>query len=757
MKSSLTLLIILLQLSCNTSDKKSAYEQQQFLLSELNIQMNAKVQQYDGNKIAELSIFKLGKDQSLLETSDATWSCTQTRTEMDAGSFDIEHTFQLTKGEALTTGVGVGFSFKGWDSKNYVIMPAAVYNGNRFEVKKYHYPPFFKEEDYALDMPITITDVPRLNKHKGASRVDLNTGDLTTPAIGIYFPAKRKGIWILTEQATALGNSVLTLEENGDRTIAEFTISAPCVREKRYSMTTLSASDETGKNWKAGDKVTIKCKVRVFDNINSPAELNKAFLDVRKSIGTTSHINRLPFSAAFKTMEDHQNRDLWDEEHGYYSLTGGEGWNMHWQLGWVGGCMTTHPLSTIGQSLSKERAFTNYNTIITQSQAESGFYYTCSNGTGWCSDCFSNPFPDNLMLLRKNADALYYFYKYCLAQKTMNPDWQMPNDWKTPLAKFADAFVSLWKRYGQFGQFIDMEAGEIKVGGTNSAAMAIGGLALAYEYEQRPELLQTAKEAARYYYKKFIAKGLSCGGPGEILQNNDSESSFATLESFMVLYEVTGEEEWLSYAEDAAALCATWIVSYDYAFPPSSLFGKLDMHTSGAFWASTQNKHAAPGICTLSGDALFKLYRYTGNSVYLNLIKDIAHGIIQYVSTEERPIGNQEPGWVNERVNTSDWEGRDKIGEIFRATTWAETAAMLTVAEIPGIYVNPSKDELFVFDHVDASLEGNQIKITNPTQFDARVSVFVDKDPSKPYAEGFVANCPKVEVKAGGNVTYEFK
>ncbi len=311
MKSSLTLLIILLQLSCNTSDKNSAYEQQQFLLSELNIQMNAKVQQYDGNKIAELSIFKLGKDQSLLETSDATWSCTQTRTEMDAGSFDIEHTFQLTKGEALTTGVGVGFSFKGWDSKNYVIMPAAVYNGNRFEVKKYHYPPFFKEEDYALDMPITITDVPRLNKHKGASRVDLNTGDLTTPAIGIYFPAKRKGIWILTEQATALGNSVLTLEENGDRTIAEFTISAPCVREKRYSMTTLSASDETGKNWKAGDKVTIKCKVRVFDNINSPAELNKAFLDVRKSIGTTSHINRLPFSAAFKTMEDHQNRDLW--------------------------------------------------------------------------------------------------------------------------------------------------------------------------------------------------------------------------------------------------------------------------------------------------------------------------------------------------------------------------------------------------------------------------------------------------------------
>ncbi len=229
--------------------------------------------------------------------------------------------------------------------------------------------------------------------------------------------------------------------------------------------------------------------------------------------------------------------------------------------------MVIHPLSLIGHPLSKERSFQNYNKIITQSQAKSGFYYSCGNGSGWCSDSFYNPLPDNLLLLRKNADALYYFYKYCLSQKAIDPNWQMPETWKEPLRKFTDAFVSLWNRFGQFGQRIDIETGEIKIGGTNSASMAIGGLALASQYENRPELLKVAKDAALYYYENFIQRGISCGGPGEILQNNDAESSFAMLESLVTLYEVTGERKWIEYSRDTASLCATWMVSYDYRFP----------------------------------------------------------------------------------------------------------------------------------------------------------------------------------------------
>ena len=51
------------------------------------------------------------------------------------------------------------------------------------------------------------------------------------------------------------------------------------------------------------------------------------------------------------------------------------------------------------------------------------------------------------------------------------------------------------------------------------------------------------------------------------------------------------------------------------------------MKTVGCVFANLQNKHAAPGICTLSGMALWKLYRWTGNDAYLELLRDIVASI----------------------------------------------------------------------------------------------------------------------------------
>lgn len=709
---------------------------------------NAQIIRYDKNKVINKSNFVFKGKASVLTENNNHWSCSKIEKGTINKGLDVSHTFKLEKGTAQETAVSLNFMFENWTTDNYVIIPSAAYNGNRFEVLKYGYPPLFKKEDYKVEMPVTITDIPRLNNEVGESRMDFNTGDMSTPAMGIYFPHQKKGIWILTEQETNLGNSVLSFVENRDRTKAEFMISAPCVREKKYGMTRLSPSEETGVDWKSGDETAIKAKIFTFENLNSPADLMSCFLSIRKKVGSSAIVDQIPFSAAFKLMEDQQNKEWWDEKNNLYTF-GGEGWNMKFQLGWVGGCMVTYPLTLIGEEKSKDRSFKNYNRVIIESQAKSGFYYSCGNGKQWCSDCFSEPFPDNLLLLRKDADALFHFYKYCLAQKAVNSNWKMPNQWKQPLNKFAGAFVTLWNKYGQFGQFIDIETGEIKVGGSNSAVMAIGGLALAYEFEKNPVYLETAKKAARYYYQNFTQKGISTGGPSEILQNNDSESSFATLESFMTLYEVTNEKEWLNYAEKAAAFCSTWLVSYDYKFPTASIFGKLDMRTTGAVWASTQNKHGGPGICTLSGDSLLKLYRATSNPIYIEMIGDLAHNIVQYIAREDRPIGQLHPGWINERVNLSDWEGKDQIGGIFNGNTWAQTSAMLTVAEIPGIYINATTNKIQVFDHVKAKMMGKKLLISNTTKFDATVSVFVDKNPSQKYPMGYISRCPKVSVKAG--------
>ncbi|TWF40370.1 hypothetical protein FHW36_10452 [Chitinophaga polysaccharea] len=708
--------------------------------------VNVKVQYYNGNRPEEYREFEFKNNRSVISVNDAVWECKRKNDTASAGR-ETTLTFQVAKGNVSKAGVAVNFLFNNWEVDNYVIMPAAAYNGNRFDVLDYGYPPLFKRKDYNKNPPITITNVPRLSKYEGESRMDLNTGDLSTPAVGIYFPRTQKGIWILTEQSTELGNSVLIFKENSQRNKAEFTIAAPSVREKYYSMANLSPSKETGADLKQGDKVTIRYRVYTFNNLSSPKDLNNQFLSIRKSFAASVRVNQLPFSKAFELMERQEN-DWWSARDSLYTL-GGDSWNLKWQLGWVGGLMVTLPLSEVGADSSADRSFKNYDKVITKSQAKSGFFYGCGKGNIWCSDCFWEPHPDNLLLLRKNADALYFIYKYCFSRQLKNRDWRMPMAWKEPLHKLSEAFVNLWLQNHQWGQFIDIETAEIKVGGSNSAAMAIGGLALASKFENRPQWLKVAKEAARYYYRNFTVKGISCGGPGEILQNNDAETAFAMLESFITLYEVTEEKEWLQYAEDAAAFCSTWMITYDYKFPASTLFAQLDMKTTGAVWANTQNKHGGPGICTLSGDCLFKLYRATGNKLYLGMAYDVAHNIMQYISRADRPIKDQHIGWINERVNLSDWEGKENIGNIFHGNTWAQVSAMLTVAQLPGIYINPVKKEVVVFDHIDATLNGNTLTINNPTKFDATVRVFIDNNPTINYPQGFISTCPVVSVKSG--------
>lgn len=139
------------------------------------------------------------------------------------------------------------------------------------------------------------------------------------------------------------------------------------------------------------------------------------------------------------------------------------------------------------------------------------------------------------------------------------------------------------------------------------------------------------------------------------------------------------------------------------------------------------------------------------------MVKEVAHNLMQYISRADRPISKQHEGWVNERVNLSDWEGKGQVGGIFNGNTWAQVSAMLTVAEVPGIYVDQARKEICVFDHVQATLTGNQIKITNPTNFDASVKIFVDKDRSKIYPQGFVSKCPQVLVKAGSSGIFILK
>ena len=77
----------------------------------------------------------------------------------------------------------------------------------------------------------------------------------------------------------------------------------------------------------------------------------------------------------------------------------------------------------------------------------------------------------------------------------------------------------------------------------------------------------------------------------------------------------------------------------------------------------------------------------TGDEAILRLYREITSAVPQYMSTAERPIRANNgtilpPGYINERVNMSDWEGPQNVGEVFYGSCWSEVSNMLHLADL---------------------------------------------------------------------------
>lgn len=728
------------------------------------------LRRYDGNRLREEMPLPLVESARAV-FGGAEWHGT-VRTQPVSGrdgTFDLDLTFATTSGFAASVGVGVVFDFDGWSPDNYTLLPAAAYQGNNFAVADMKYPPLWRERSqFRVDMPITITNLPRLSADW--TRIEQTTGDVSAPGMGFHSPSRRQGFLLLTTQQTRFGNSGLTVETSAGGRLGRFLVTAPCVREFRQDHCKAVPSDDRAADWEAGDSVTLRFRLCFF-----PApELQKLFEQfclLRKDLNPSERQEELPFSAAWKLLEEKYQRENWVEKQGYFKMAP----NAHttfevaenplcflWQLGWVGGGMATLPMLFQGTKLSQQRAWRNLEMLFERTPAPSGFFYGSGDGEKFYADSFDRPHPHNLHMVRKSADLLYYAIKHFdLLRKQSR---EIPPVWLANTRKLADAFVRLWEKSGQFGQFVDVETGELLVGGSCSAAIAPAGLAMASVFFEHSGYLKIAAAAGGKFYTDFVRKGLTTGGPGEILSAPDSESAFALMETLVKLLELTGNTFWLDAARELTRQAATWVVAYDYQFPPESPLGQSGARTTGAVWANVQNKHAAPAICTLSGEALFRLWRASGDPLALDLIRDIAHGIPQYLSRPDRPLkGMMHSGWMCERVNLSDWEGEKCVGNNLFGSCWAEVSLMLTTMEIPGLYVQPDTGYFCAFDHIIVEKVGHaggvlQLKLTNPTKFDAEIKVLCEPSTACKTPLGLNALFGKrtVRVVAGQSVIEEF-
>lgn len=707
---------------------------------------------YDGT--TELSESEFSKHE--LRTDSARWLLNlSAKPGANRQMLDITADITLKEGHAAATALALSFDFSRWSRKNYVLVPASMYNGNRYRAIGNGYnPPYTKDMYYNPQVPLTISNNPRLSiEPNRASLVQLQTGNAATPAMCFFSPGAKKGFILMTTQQTKLGNSGLTIAENAKQDSCSFRISAPAVRKLAAGFGDFHDSGDKAPDWKSGDGVAITMRLYVFDAASIPDLLTK-FMRVRKDLTGPNHPrNMLPMSKQFAVEAAICRGNFVKVPAGCYYKPEN---NDDFQLGWVSGMMNTYPMLALNNPKERGRVAEEIDFVVNKLKGKSGFFYGGIKANGELVFEKMHPdFPAGQAMVRKNSDALLWLMKHFMLLKAQGYGNIIKPEWESAAKKLADAFSNTWKKYGQFGQYIVPETGQIAVFNSTAGAIAPGGLAIAANYFNHPEWLHVAKQAANYYYRRDVVnQGLTGGDCGDISMDANSESAFGLLESLMALYNVTGDRSWLDKAQVEAALCSTWVLSYDAIFPAGSQIAKLQCHMAGAVWASIQNKHAAPGICEASGDYLFKLYRATGNGLYAGLIKDIQHANAESVNMPGHYTTNNLIGSSMERIQPSDAEGKGSTGNFINTrNSWTETNGMLMAIELPGIYLQTDKGNLVVFDHVDVSILKKDNKATtlllkNNTEYDASVSVFAEtsSEARRPLSYTAFVKWPKVAV-----------
>lgn len=689
---------------------------------------------------------------------------------------------QVIKGNPREVAWGLSLVDSEWSTDNYVLIPGAVYGGNRFHAKPYAYaPPVVGPDPEGTDRTPWIGDLPRLQLEAGPSHLDQLSIDAATPGMAVYFPHRRKALFLLTKQAGDYGPFGLEVLESDDRTEAELLILMPGMRHDKYFKISggyVEPSADRAADLQEGDFVEMAFRLLYLD-CHSVEELFFLLFEHRYDcFGREELRNEISFSATWDILHAKHNRENWREEEGVYQVSiNHDPPNpfMLFQTGWVGGMITPLPMIQEGAESSLRRCIRNIDTFVA-GQTDFGLFHEYYHGGRWFSKLkigydeagngiYQYDTNEQWTLGRRIGDVLYFFARTLSLLKESGQGALIKTGWEHALRRNAQAVLRVWKNNGELGQYVDVETGRVQVAGSTACALVPAGLLAAGKYFETTEFLATAEAIAEKYRCEDLRSGVTTGGPGDCVQAPDSESVAALVESFVLLWEETGHAKWLKAAESAAMQLASWALSYDYVFPEDSALARIKAQSRGVFIANAQNTTGVPGICTLSGQGLLRVFRATGKPAYLDLLKEIAHCIGQYMGRSDKAIPTRlkwgrpgvrtlPEGWICERVNVTQWG--EELGEIAAYSCWCEVAMMLTWCELPGIYCQPDSGILCMLDHVEASLKedrdgGKVLEVFNPTNYPARVKLLIEDSTSaaRPLDLNFGARLREVACPAG--------
>ena len=155
------------------------------------------------------------------------------------------------------------------------------------------------------------------------------------------------------------------------------------------------------------------------------------------------------------------------------------------------------------------------------------------------------------------------------------------------------------------------------------------------------------------------------------------------------------------------------------------------MRATGAVFWSAAARRGSPGYVLSSGDALFRLYRATGDVALLELLRDTVHNLAQYLPDADAAAARRRrrrPCAPLRRARTAGAGSKRGTASV-PADGMFDAIGLLSYTEVPGIYVRADTGFVFVFDHVTARIKERAdgaravLTIANPTRTEANVRI----------------------------------
>lgn len=237
--------------------------------------------------------------------------------------------------------------------------------------------------------------------------------------------------------------------------------------------------------------------------------------------------------------------------------------------------------------------------------------------------------------------------------------------------RICDFFVAHYSAEWGFGKLWSMQGEALDTTGS-VGGFILNALIDTWRVTKRQEYLKTAATALDFYMERDV-NHFRCMAGAIDCEAVDKETAFPFVVSALDLYEITGDEKYLEYAQKAAYYFFSWAFQYDALYPDTSDFSRYGYSTQGGTAISAEH-HAIDPWGALLTPEFVRLWKHTGQQRWLLWARMMWDQSLLGITAQEgekvhglpRPLGSQNEGffqcrWTKyrpdceERGHFNDW------------------------------------------------------------------------------------------------------